>query len=91
MQILRLTSQRSSNRSHGLNSNVNGLLSVRQGKQGLGLYGVHLREGRFAAYGQDLLIRKGDISFAGSPSQPTLDIEAIRNWRQWKIRPLQLG
>ncbi|WP_246770671.1 autotransporter assembly complex protein TamB, partial [Mannheimia haemolytica] len=67
-------------KAYGLNSNVNGLLSVRQGKQGLGLYGqVHLREGRFAAYGQDLLIRKGDISFAGSPSQPTLDIEAIRN------------
>ncbi|HGO5822373.1 TPA: translocation/assembly module TamB domain-containing protein [Mannheimia haemolytica] len=67
-------------KAYGLNSNVNGLLSVRRGKQGLGLYGqVHLDEGRFAAYGQDLLIRKGDISFAGSPSQPSLDIEAIRN------------
>lgn len=67
-------------KAYGLNSNVNGLLSVRQGKQGLGLYGqVKLTEGRFAAYGQDLLIRKGNISFAGSPSQPTLDIEAIRN------------
>lgn len=67
-------------KAYGLNSNLNGLLSVRQGKQGLGLYGqVRLDEGRFAAYGQDLLIRKGDISFAGSPSQPYLDIEAVRN------------
>ncbi|TLU76374.1 translocation/assembly module TamB [Mannheimia varigena] len=67
-------------KAYGLNSNLNGLLSVRQGKQGLGLYGqVRLDEGRFAAYGQDLLIRKGNISFAGSPSQPYLDIEAVRN------------
>ncbi|WP_080686604.1 autotransporter assembly complex protein TamB [Mannheimia granulomatis] len=67
-------------KAYGLNSNLNGLLSVRQGKQGLGLYGqVNLDEGRFAAYGQDLLIRKGNIIFAGSPSQPSLDIEAIRN------------
>lgn len=67
-------------KAYGLNSNVNGLLSVQRGKQGLGLYGqVRLDEGRFAAYGQDLLIRKGVISFAGSPSQPSLDIEAIRN------------
>lgn len=67
-------------KAYGLNSYVNGLLSVRQDKQGLGLYGqVRLNEGRFAAYGQDLLIRKGNVSFAGSPSQPTLDIEAIRN------------
>ncbi|MDD0823038.1 translocation/assembly module TamB [Mannheimia sp. AT1] len=67
-------------KAYGLNSDVKGLLSVRQGRQGLGLYGqVHLENGRFAAYGQDLLIRKGNVSFAGSPSQPTLDIEAIRN------------
>lgn len=67
-------------KAYGLNSNLNGSLSVRRGKQGLGLYGqVRLYEGRFAAYGQDLLIQKGNISFAGSPSQPYLDIEAIRN------------
>ncbi|AHG73191.1 ChvD family ATP-binding cassette protein [Mannheimia sp. USDA-ARS-USMARC-1261] len=67
-------------KAYGLNSHLNGLLSVRRGKQGLGLYGqVRLDEGRFAAYGQDLLIRKGNISFAGSPSQPYLDIEAVRN------------
>lgn len=67
-------------KAYGLKSNVNGSLYVRQGKQGLGLYGkVSLDDGRFAAYGQDLLIRKGNITFTGAPSQPLLDIEAIRN------------
>ncbi|MDU5822040.1 MAG: translocation/assembly module TamB domain-containing protein [Haemophilus parainfluenzae] len=33
----------------------------------------------YASFGQDLLIRKGQISFSGLPSQPMLNIEAIRN------------
>ena len=67
-------------KAYGLKSNLHGNIAVRQGKQGLGLYGqVHLRHGRYASFGQDLLIRKGVISFAGLPSQPTLNIEAIRN------------
>ncbi|MDN6228197.1 MAG: translocation/assembly module TamB domain-containing protein, partial [Enterobacterales bacterium] len=46
----------------------------------LGLNGqVNIPEGRFAAYGQDLLIRKGDLIFSGPPEQPLLNIEAIRN------------
>ncbi|VEI46156.1 Family of uncharacterised function (DUF490) [Actinobacillus equuli] len=63
-----------------MKSHINGTIAVRQGKQGLGLYGqVNLKNGRYASFGQDLLIRKGVISFAGLPSQPTLNIEAIRN------------
>ncbi|WP_150538803.1 autotransporter assembly complex protein TamB [Actinobacillus vicugnae] len=66
--------------AYGLKSHLNGSIAVRQGKQGLGLYGqVNLKNGRYASFGQDLLIRKGVISFAGLPSQPTLNIEAIRN------------
>lgn len=66
--------------AYGLKSYLNGTVAVRQGKQGLGLYGqVNLKNGRYASFGQDLLIRKGVISFAGLPSQPTLNIEAIRN------------
>lgn len=66
--------------AYGLKTDLNGLLSVRQGKQGLGLYGqVNLKNGSFASFGQDLIIRKGVISFAGLPSQPSLNIEAIRN------------
>ena len=66
--------------AYGLKTHLNGTIAVRQGKQGLGLYGqVNLLKGRFASFGQDLLIRKGVIQFAGLPSQPTLNFEAIRN------------
>lgn len=66
--------------AYGLTSNLNGLLSVRQDKGNLGLYGqINLTNGRYASFGQDLLIRKGLISFSGLPSQPMLNIEAIRN------------
>ena len=66
--------------AYGLNTNLHGLLSVKQERGNLGLYGeVNLKNGRYASFGQDLLIRKGLISFVGQPSQPSLNIEAIRN------------
>ena len=66
--------------AYGLKTNLNGLLSVKQDKGKLGLFGqINLKNGRYASFGQDLLIRKGQISFAGLPSQPMLNIEAIRN------------
>lgn len=66
--------------AYGLKTALNGTIAVKQGKQGLGLYGqVNLKQGTFASFGQDLVIRKGVITFAGLPSQPMLNIEAIRN------------
>ncbi|UEA16300.1 translocation/assembly module TamB [Pasteurella canis] len=66
--------------AYGLKTNLHGLLSVKQEKGNLGLFGqVYLSNGRYASFGQDLLIRKGMISFSGQPSQPMLNIEAIRN------------
>ncbi|WP_082024875.1 autotransporter assembly complex protein TamB [Necropsobacter massiliensis] len=66
--------------AYGLNTNLDGLLSVQQDKGKLGLFGqINLKNGRYASFGQDLLIRKGQISFSGMPSQPMLNIEAIRN------------
>ncbi|WP_439258316.1 autotransporter assembly complex protein TamB [Lonepinella sp. BR2271] len=67
-------------KAYGLDSNLEGKLSVKQDKGQLGLYGqVDLKNGRYASFGQDLVIRKGQISFSGLPSQPLLNIEAIRN------------
>ena len=67
-------------KAYGLKTYLHGLLSVRQEKGNLGLYGeVNLKNGRYASFGQDLIIRKGLISFVGQPSQPFLNIEAIRN------------
>ena len=66
--------------AYGLKTHLHGLLSVKQEKGHLGLYGeVNLKNGRYASFGQDLLIRKGVIGFVGQPSQPSLNIEAIRN------------
>ncbi|OAQ15167.1 tubulin binding protein [Bibersteinia trehalosi Y31] len=66
--------------AYGLKTHLNGTVKVRQGNRGLGLYGqVNLKNGTFASFGQDLVIRKGLISFAGLPSQPSVEIEAIRN------------
>ncbi|OBW93626.1 hypothetical protein QV01_01635 [Gallibacterium genomosp. 3] len=66
--------------AYGLKSRLEGTLNVRQQDNQLGLFGqIHLINGRYASFGQDLLIRKGEIIFSGLPSQPTLNIEAIRN------------
>lgn len=66
--------------AYGFKSDLKGTLKVRQGRKGLGLYGqVNVVNGTFSSFGQDLIVRKGLISFTGLPSQPTLDVEAIRN------------
>lgn len=65
--------------AYGLQANLNGTLAVRQAKT-LGLYGqVNILNGRYNSFGQDLLIRRGQVSFSGLASQPFLNIEAIRN------------
>ncbi|YCI82037.1 autotransporter assembly complex protein TamB [Enterobacteriaceae bacterium] len=64
----------------GLKARLNGDLKVAQDSQGLGLNGqINIPEGRFHAYGQDLIVRKGELLFSGPPDQPLLNIEAIRN------------
>ncbi|TDB61248.1 autotransporter assembly complex protein TamB [Photorhabdus khanii] len=64
----------------GLKAKLRGVLKAVQGEQGLGLNGqVDILDGRFHAYGQDLIVRKGMIMFSGPPDQPLLNIEAIRN------------
>lgn len=64
----------------GLKARLTGDLDVAQDKHGLGLNGqITIPDGRFHAYGQDLIVRKGELLFSGPPDQPLLDIEAIRN------------
>lgn len=66
--------------AYGLNSHLEGKLAIQQEKGKLGLFGqINLKNGRYASFGQDLLIRKGSINFTGLMTQPMLDIEAIRN------------
>lgn len=65
----------------GLKAKLSGDLKVTQdARRGLGLNGqVNVDDGRFHAYGQDLIVRTGHVIFAGAPSRPQLNIEAIRN------------
>ena len=64
----------------GLKAKLNGDLKLVQDKRGLGLNGqINIPSGRFHAYGQDLLVQKGELQFSGPPDQPYVNIEAIRN------------
>ncbi|WP_447896136.1 autotransporter assembly complex protein TamB [Vreelandella sp. GE22] len=66
--------------AYGLESGLSGGLEIRQDNGILQLFGeVNLVDGRFQAFGQDLLIRRGQLIFSGPPGQPVLDFEAIRN------------
>lgn len=66
--------------AYGLESGLGGTLEIRQDSGGLQLFGeVNLVDGRFQAFGQDLLIRRGQLLFSGPPGLPSLDFEAIRN------------
>lgn len=66
--------------AYGLRSNLEGRMNVRQQAGSLQLFGdVSLVNGRFAAFGQNLVIRQGKVSFNGPPATPYLQFEAIRN------------
>jgi translocation and assembly module TamB len=66
--------------AYGLQAGLQGTLEVRQQAGPVQLFGnVNLTDGRFRAFGQDLLIRQGQLLFSGPPDQPLLDFEAIRN------------
>lgn len=66
--------------AYGLAANLTGKLFVTQSTKGTTVNGqINIPNGRFHAYGQDLVVNKGEIIFAGLPEQPRLNIEAIRN------------
>ncbi|MGC3872316.1 translocation/assembly module TamB domain-containing protein [Halomonas sp. GXIMD04776] len=66
--------------AYGLETALNGTLEVRQDSGPVQLFGdVNLEDGRYQAFGQDLLIRRGQVLFSGPASQPRLQFEAIRN------------
>lgn len=64
----------------GLKSRLTGELRVQQQQFNPSVRGeVSLVDGTFRAYGQDLLIRQGKLTFNGPVDQPFLNVEAIRN------------
>lgn len=66
--------------AYGLSASLRGDLQVRQGNGPVQLFGdVNLLDGRYSAFGQDLVIRQGKVLFSGPASEPRLQFEAIRN------------
>ncbi|WP_407333158.1 translocation/assembly module TamB domain-containing protein [Enterovibrio sp. 27052020O] len=64
----------------GLKTNLVGKLDVGSNSKGPSVSGeINLKEGTYRSFGQDLLIKKGQILFNGPPEQPYLQVEAIRN------------
>ena len=64
----------------GLKTKLGGTLLVDQDEHQLGLSGqLKLASGSFRAYGQNLLIEKGEVTFSGPVDDPLVNIEAIRN------------
>ena len=64
----------------GLKSRLSGELNIKNNPQGVLIVGnVSLLDGTYRSFGQDLIIRKGEILFNGPADQPYLQVEAIRN------------
>lgn len=64
----------------GLKAKLSGDLKVVKDKQRLGINGhIDIPSGYFQAYGQNLIVNKGQLLFSGPVDHPYLNIEAIRN------------
>jgi translocation and assembly module TamB len=64
----------------GLTSDLQGSLLLTQKSATLNANGdISLINGRYKAYGQNLLIRQGDIQFSGPIDNPFLTVEAVRD------------
>ena len=64
----------------GLNVTLGGKLNIsaRPGSKMQAVGSVNVIKGRYKAYGQDLVIKKGVVSFVGPLDKPTLNIRAER-------------
>ena len=64
----------------GLTTDLRGQMRLESSKLGMIANGdVQLVNGRYRAYGQNLIIREGDITFNGPLDRPFLNIEAVRD------------
>jgi translocation and assembly module TamB len=63
----------------GLTASLTGGLNVQTQPALTGFGDLRILNGRYAAYGQNLLIRTGEVQFNGPLDQPVLLVEAIRD------------
>ncbi|WP_105190337.1 autotransporter assembly complex protein TamB [Pseudoalteromonas sp. T1lg48] len=67
--------------SFGLKSYIKGDLSITANNEShpLAVGELNLVDGKYRAFGQDLLIRTGQIGFSGALDKPYINVRAIRN------------
>ena len=77
----------------GLKSDIRGKLQIKQPpRRQMSLTGeIRAENGTIHKFGQDLIIKRGRISFVGDPSEPNLDIRAIRNPRSMDNDNITVG
>ena len=77
----------------GLKSDIRGKLQIKQPpRRQMSLTGeIRAEDGTIHKFGQDLIIEKGRITFVGDPSEPNLDIRAIRNPRSMDNDNITVG
>ncbi|RDV24824.1 DUF490 domain-containing protein [Alteromonas aestuariivivens] len=63
----------------GLKSNLHGALKLSTHPALVGYGSLQILDGRYQAYGQDLLIQTGEVQFNGPMDQPFLLVEAVRD------------
>jgi translocation and assembly module TamB len=79
-------------RAFGLDTLLEGTVKVSQGEDGEAKgYGVvRLEEGKFGAYGKELIIERGTLGFAGPLDDPSVDIRATRHV-EWEGKSVTAG
>lgn len=71
----------------GLTTNLTGSLDARVNAEGSQLYGrIDLVDGAYKAYGQDLKVAQGRLLFNGPVDNPTLDLRAVRNSHDGRVK-----
>lgn len=63
----------------GLKTDLQGKLQLVKTGEKTAMYGnVNMNKASYKSYGQDLIVRKGQFVFNGSPENPSLNVEATR-------------
>jgi len=70
----------------GMATDLQGALKLTQKNEALVMFGsVEMSKARYKSYGQDLTVRRGKFVFNGAPSNPLLDVQAIRLSKSKKV------
>lgn len=71
----------------GLKTGLTGAVATHVDAAGASANGkIELRDGSYKSYGQDLTVERGRLLFAGPPTNPDIDLRALRVSRDEKVK-----